>query len=94
MTIKEPVDRRGRHRLAHLLLVGQLNLRDRQHSAGLRSPHEWRKQGLLLVFAEVLMTPATSTSKLEDGAPLLGKPRVQDMHCGRRPAKQLRNLCC
>ncbi len=92
MTVKQPVNRRWRYRLAHLRLVRLLNLGHRQHPACLRALDERRQQILLLFCAEVLMVSAASTSNVKDGITLLGPSRVHHMHCGCRPAQQLPNM--
>lgn len=38
------------------------------------------------------MVAPAAAAQLEDGITFLGPARVNDMHCGRGPAQQLRNL--
>src|ERR1019366_807400 len=92
VAVQQPVDRRGRHVLAQLLLVGPLDFRHRQHAASLGALDERRQELALLLRSEVLVTPATSASQIEEGVAFFGPARMDHMHRRRRPAQQLRDL--
>jgi len=86
VAIQKPVNRRGGHLLAQLVLVSLLDLRHRQHPARLGTLDEGRQKLLLLLGAEVLVMPAAAPAQIEDGISLLRPARVQDMHRRSGPA--------
>lgn len=83
VALEQPVDRRGGHFLAHLGLVGLLDLGDREHPTGVRALGKWLQKLPLLLNAQVLAVSAASRADIKDGIPLLGPARVQHMHGGR-----------
>ena len=90
--VQQPVDGRAGHLLAHPLAVGLLQLGHCQHPVVAGPLHERSKQLLLLFGREVLVVSAATPAHVEDRLALLGPARVHDVHGGRRPAQQLRDL--